>query len=134
MKRAHIPPTDIAQKSGHRNIQSINQYGDINEIDQEAMGIVLRETSRNVPMEYEHATSIVRGSVTENAKQSLSFHSAVSSSMGSSNAISLNSRSSTSVSSNATVQNQIFDQLQGASHIFTHANISGSVFNITINN
>ena len=26
MKRAHIPPTDIAQKSGHRNIQSINRY------------------------------------------------------------------------------------------------------------
>ena len=45
MKRAHVPPTDIAQKTGHKNVNSINNYGNINEDDQLAMGLVLRNPS-----------------------------------------------------------------------------------------
>ena len=44
MKRAHVPPTYIAPKSGHKNIQSINKYGLIDEYAQEVMGSVLRDT------------------------------------------------------------------------------------------
>ena len=130
MKRAHVPPTDIAQKSGHKNIQSINNYGLIDECDQEAMGLVLRDTAHTKPVPYNQAAAALN----ENE-------------VGLSSQITACNAPPPVATSNATVDyktpsqtNNVVTSFKSNScsgrltEILTNAHIVGGDFKITINN
>ena len=69
----NIPPTHIMQLSGHRNIQSVNNYSTISNEQQKNMSLILSGNSTSTPSIEKRPVSSLQSAVATECCESSSF-------------------------------------------------------------